>query len=1348
MEDAYLSLVLPEHEGMMTARIVMAASGALLASACALSFLAARAQDAPSGPLEVELEDLRPGLLASYRSLVDANAALPRVEVRPAFTLGHSSIHPRIPPGPFEVIWTGVMLIKDPWPITFDAFVCGEAEVRVDGVAVLAGRGEKESARVSAKEGLKRSPGAYRLTIRFRALADLPARFQLWWRGPTFAREPVPAWHFRHLDADVSAAVKHEQLVERGREAVARYGCARCHAQAFPGAADPPPGPALADLGRRIKRNWLLDWLEDPSKMHPNAHMPALFSDDRQGFIERWVIAERLLVPAERMSVEGRSTAEPPGDHRLGRRKFIELGCATCHLLPDVERAAQPDKYRTALDNLKDRWPADALAGFLANPASRYPDGHMPRLPLSPEAARDIAAYLLLWSKSDWKEATVKPPTALEIHEYYRKRRLNGRDAALVLFSENGCTQCHAGIGPSRPNDVPLVKINEERGCLSGRSGPRFKLDTPTRRALVAYLEVSRQEKHPAPFAGRQRLIEHLGCKRCHARDSELPPPIEAIGSTLGGAWLQEVPFQRTPRLYNPHQKYTRSYLLSAIREGVGGLRPARYSYRMPAFGKDAEAVMQALAEADGDLPAGPEASDSTPADPTLGSLAGPNLAGFQGYACVSCHIWNGRAFSEPDPGAVGTDLTRVAGRIRRDWFHRYLEGPARFNPSTVMPAVFPHGKPATLASILDGDAAKQQEALWSYLALGKKAPAPKPPPPLPIAGPLPGEPILVAQVPMRLPDGKTVESISLLSEAHDLIVYDLGSARMRAAFTGAQILRGVQGRLRWFMAEGTSADIALPSTLPSPEKGNRQRTFQGYDRLVDGVRLRWQEWHSKGNFTVTETLRLPQQGKRRIQREVRFDSKLMEKAERDLPPARTPPPYQQTVLPDPGRSEGPLERPGYRAIAYPRPKTVSGEDRVMPSAVAADPADGRVFVASMKTGELFVLHDPGDDGKKARFDNYAHGLFEEAFSMLGEREGLYVLHRRNLTRITGKNGKAERFERVAELSHGAADTYDYAYGLARDKTGAFVFSYAPYANASLPGAGSALRLTPGQPPREIAFGFRNPVGWCAGPDGEIFFTDNQGEWVATNKLCHVAEGRFYGFPNSAQRQHVKKPVGKAAVWVPYAWARSINGVTYNNTGDKFGPFAGQIFMAELMFGGAIIRANVEKVNGAYQGACFPFWGQGLLGPLTLTFDPKGRLWVGSITEPGWMAQPDRGALFRIDFTGKVPFEIKSMHVLPQGFRLVFTRPVSAKSGQDAKSYRLEHYRYEYTGAYGSPELDRTHVPIERIELAEDRRSVDVTTASLVKDRVYFIQCQDIRSEQGETLVHPAGAYTLNEVPR
>ncbi len=821
----------------------------------------------------------------------------------------------------------------------------------------------------------------------------------------------------------------------------------------------------------------------------------------------------------------------------------------------------------------------------------------------------------------------------------------------------------------------------------------------------------------------------------------------------------------------------------------------------MPSFGHDAEAVVQALAEGDGELPAGPEATERKPADPTLGSLAGPRLVGFQGYACVSCHVWKGQMFSEPDPGAVGTDLTRVAGRLRRDWFDRYLDGPARAHPGTPMPSIFTKGQPASLASVLDGDPRKQKDALWSYFALGKDAPSPKPPPPMPVAAPASGEPPLVAQIPIHLLDSTIIESLCILYDSHDLLIYDVGAGTLQSGYAGAEILRGVQGRLRTFGVAGTAigagfrADPPLQLLGPGKPEAPTERTLHGYDRLPDGVRIRWQARFPTGAVEIVESLRLgTDEGKRRLLREYRLTgvpaSRSVQLRSRvplaaeitastgeakgvtkdgvfvavltpdkkgaiaaalryTLPASAKPPAVERTLLADTEKIEGARERPGYRAILYPRPKTVSGEDRIMPSALAVDPKDGRVFVASMKTGEILVLRDPTGDGKRACFDNYTRGLFQEAFSMLAEPDALYVLHRRNLTRIVDSNGDgvADRFDRVAALPHGIADTYDYGYGLVRDKSGAFVFSYAPYANTHLPGSGGALRVVPGQKPREIGFGFRNPLGWCSGPANEIFFTDNQGEWVATNKLCHLTEGRFYGFPNSAQRQHTTKPFGKPVIWIPYAWAKSINGVTYDRSGGKFGPFAGQFFLAELMFGGGILRANVEKVNGEYQGACFPFWGRGLLGPLTLAFDPKGRLWVGSITEPGWMAQPDRGALFRINFTGEVPFEMKSIHVLPRGFRIVFTEPVLARTAQNLSSYQIEHYRYEYTGAYGSPELDRSRLTIERAEVSSNGRSVDLITAPLVKDRVYMIQAPGVRSRKGETLVHPVGAYTLNEIP-
>jgi len=80
----------------------------------------------------VPQEGLRPGLVASYRSLEKDGGTLVRVDTQPAFTLGFSSPHPRIAPGPFEVVWKGIFAIQDADTVAFGAFLAGEVTLTLD----------------------------------------------------------------------------------------------------------------------------------------------------------------------------------------------------------------------------------------------------------------------------------------------------------------------------------------------------------------------------------------------------------------------------------------------------------------------------------------------------------------------------------------------------------------------------------------------------------------------------------------------------------------------------------------------------------------------------------------------------------------------------------------------------------------------------------------------------------------------------------------------------------------------------------------------------------------------------------------------------------------------------------------------------------------------------------------------------------------------------------------------------------------------------------------------------------------------------------------------------------------
>src|SRR5581483_9017527 len=95
-----------------------------------------------------------------------------------------------------------------------------------------------------------------------------------------------------------------------------------------------------------------------------------------------------------------------------------------------------------------------------------------------------------------------------------------------------------------------------------------------------------------------------------------------------------------------------------------------------------------------------------------------------------------------------------------------------------------------------------------------------------------------------------------------------------------------------------------------------------------------------------------------------------------------------------------------------------------------------------------------------------------------------------------------------------------------------------------------------------------------------------------------------------------------------------------------------------------IMRVALEKIQGRYQGACFPFHSGFVCGINRMTFGPDGSLYAG-MTNRGWGSVGGKPyGLQRLVYTGVPPFEIETMKLTPAGFELRFTKPVDATTAQ------------------------------------------------------------------------------------
>jgi hypothetical protein len=240
--------------------------------------------------------------------------------------------------------------------------------------------------------------------------------------------------------------------------------------------------------------------------------------------------------------------------------------------------------------------------------------------------------------------------------------------------------------------------------------------------------------------------------------------------------------------------------------------------------------------------------------------------------------------------------------------------------------------------------------------------------------------------------------------------------------------------------------------------------------------------------------------------------------------------------------------------------------------------------------------------------------------------------------------------------------------------------------------------------------------------------------------------------PNSksrmvTERERVKELIPPAVYLVHGKIGNSSTFIVCDQSGGKFGPFQNQLFVADQSHSN-ISRVFLEDVNGVKQGAVFPFlkgFQSGLIGGRM--DNATGQIFAGG-SDRGWGAKGGKPFCFeRVNWTGKVPFEVHEMRAQPDGFELTFTREVNPEIAGNPASYSLHAFTYIYQAEYGSPEVDEVKPAITSAIVSPDKKTVRLTLDKLTKGHIHELHLDGVKSAEGSPVLHPVAYYTLNEIP-
>ncbi|MGC6425910.1 MAG: DUF7133 domain-containing protein [Akkermansiaceae bacterium] len=458
-------------------------------------------------------------------------------------------------------------------------------------------------------------------------------------------------------------------------------------------------------------------------------------------------------------------------------------------------------------------------------------------------------------------------------------------------------------------------------------------------------------------------------------------------------------------------------------------------------------------------------------------------------------------------------------------------------------------------------------------------------------------------------------------------------------------------------------------------------------------------------------------------------------------------------------------EREFYPIVDVPVPK-----DLVIEAGAFETLPDGRIAVGT-RWGDIYFISGLDAPRPEPTYHLFATGL-DEIFGLAWKDDALFVTQSCELTKISDRDrdGQADSFEAISD-KWGYGTYHEYAFGSKFDAQGNLYVAtgLSKSYNSWQLFRGWGFKITPDGKSIPIASGMRSPGGMGFNEHGAPFYIESQGPWNNSCSLKFVKEGGFMGHPASFNwyeyAPHLREPkmpksgsriiIEKERVpeLIPYAvifpyirMGRSISGFVVNETKGKFGPFENQIFLGDYTQS-ILMRATTEKINGIWQGACYPFREELSTGILNIHFTPGGKLVAGG-TNRGW---PVRGlkpfALERLEWSGKIPFEIKKVTITPAGFKIEFTKPVDPTSASVPSNYQISSFTHRYHAGYGGPEIEQAHPSVTSVKVAENGLSVRIAVDGVQRGHCHAFDLKAVLDRNGGELLHRHAYYTVNEIP-